>query len=304
MCADPTRPTSAGKAWLALFRIPNLFTVPGDPLAGVMLAAAALDLVPAGTALFSTLGAALALYSSGLLANDYCDRAVDVRERPQRPIPSGAVPAKAVLMLAIILTAAGLLLAARAGQTTLLVALTLSITSWFYNAVGKRMAWLAPINMGVCRGLNLLMGAAILGLPGVMSKPVLIAAVLMTAYIALITAAARHEADENGPGIPAWIPRVMPFTLTAGLLAIIQPRGLALGLALMAVIWSSFLSYQLLRSSSPSMTQKTIGWLIRGLILVQATLCASAGPAGQSMAILLLILFPVSGWFSKWFHGS
>ena len=304
MCAETPRPISAGRAWLTLFRIPNLFTVPGDPLAGVMLAAAALEIVPAGTALFSTLGASLALYSAGLLANDYCDRKVDARERPHRPIPSGAVSEKAVLVMAIILTTAGLLLAALGGKSTLLIAFILSITSWFYNAAGKRTAWLAPVKMGLCRGLNLLLGATVLGVPGLISRPALIAASLMTGYVALITAAARYEAEEGDPGIPSWIPRLMPFTLTAGLLAIIQPKGLALGLALMAVIWSSLLGYQLSRSSSPSMTQKSIGGLIRGLILIQAALCASAGPAGQSMAILLLILFPVSGWFGKWFYGS
>ena len=71
--------------WLRLLRFPNLFTVPGDPLAGFFLAGAA---APPGNALLAV-GAALCFYVCGLVLNDLVDVGEDARERPGRPLPAG-----------------------------------------------------------------------------------------------------------------------------------------------------------------------------------------------------------------------
>ena len=55
------------------------------------------------------------LYSGGMALNDYADRDLDAVERPERPIPSGRVPARRALGIAAALMAAGLGLAAAGG---------------------------------------------------------------------------------------------------------------------------------------------------------------------------------------------
>src|SRR4051812_1422919 len=96
--------------WLQLFRAPNLFTVPGDPLAGFLLAygwthdgSAHLD-ARAGCAV----AASLCLYAGGLVMNDLADAAEDRRDRPQRPIPSGSVPIRSALTACALLSVAGI----------------------------------------------------------------------------------------------------------------------------------------------------------------------------------------------------
>lgn len=292
-------------SWLALFRPPNLLTVPGDPLAGALLASTAAGVPPALPTLLAAMGAALCLYAGGLLANDYFDRSVDARERPSRPIPSGAIKARGVLVAALLITLAGLMLAAEGGKNVLLVACLLAASAWFYNAVGKRIVWLGPLNMGVCRGLSLLMGAALIGSRYLTGTSVLIAALLLTAVVAAITLAARNEARTDAASrCPKWVAWLIPLILASGLLLLIHRPGLALGLAAMALTWSVLWSVNLARATTPAATQQAIGGLIRGLILIQTALCAASGPTGQACALLLLIAFPVSGWLGKWFYGS
>src|SRR5260221_228220 len=74
------------RTWLQLFRAPNLLTVPGDPIAGYLLAC--FGAVEEG--LWPAIGASVCFYAGGLLLNDLADLAEDRRERPSRPLPSGA----------------------------------------------------------------------------------------------------------------------------------------------------------------------------------------------------------------------
>lgn len=305
--------TSFKKSWGALFRPPNLFTVPGDPLVGALLAALTLNVLPVWSALLTVIGAALAFYASGLLANDFMDRAVDAVERPDRPIPSGAVNAVTVKWAALLLSLAGLLLTLPASRPALAIGLLLTFAIWFYNAIGKKQVWLAPLSMGICRGLSLLLGAAVMGVPGLMSPTVLLAAFFLTLYIALITVTARHEADPGRHPIPGWIRWSIPAVLTLWLACFLLPtppavpfdwKRLSWLLGAMSILWAVVWTAQLGATASPRVIQASIAGLIRGLLLTQAALCATQGSIGEGFALLLLFFFPLSGWIGKWFYGS
>uniref|UniRef100_UPI001CE2744A UbiA family prenyltransferase n=1 Tax=Streptomyces werraensis TaxID=68284 RepID=UPI001CE2744A len=103
---DPVTPNRAA-AWAELVRLPALFTVPGDTLAGVAAAGGR----PGPRALLP-IGSSLCLYAAGMVLNDWADRAEDAVERPHRPLPSGRIRPAAALTAACGLTGAGLLLAA------------------------------------------------------------------------------------------------------------------------------------------------------------------------------------------------
>ncbi|MFI8067418.1 SCO3242 family prenyltransferase [Streptomyces sp. NPDC086033] len=142
------------RAWAELLRLPALFTVPGDALAG----AAAVSERPTARTLLA-IAASLSLYEAGMALNDWADREVDAVERPHRPLPSGRVRPAAALGAACALTGAGLSLAACAGRPALTVAVPLAGTVWAYDLALKNTP-AAPFAMATARGLDLLLGAA------------------------------------------------------------------------------------------------------------------------------------------------
>ncbi|WP_259294722.1 SCO3242 family prenyltransferase [Streptomyces canus] len=135
-------------------RLPALFTVPGDALAG----AAAASARPTSRTLLA-IASSLCLYEAGMALNDWADRDVDAVERPHRPLPSGRVHPTAALGAACALTGAGLTLAACAGRPALTVAVPLAATVWAYDLALKNTP-AGPFAMATARGLDLLLGAA------------------------------------------------------------------------------------------------------------------------------------------------
>ncbi|MFD0306262.1 SCO3242 family prenyltransferase [Streptomyces sp. NPDC127119] len=190
------------RAWVELLRLPALFTVPGDALAG----AAAAGVRPNPRTLLA-IGSSLCLYEAGMALNDWADRAEDAVDRPHRPLPSGRVRPAAALAAAGGLTLAGLALASRAGRRPLAVAGALAATVWSYDLVLKRTP-AGPVAMAAARGLDLLLGGVASG--GDTRKAVPSALTLATHTLA-VTTVSRHETQ----GGSAWAPLTALATTTA-----------------------------------------------------------------------------------------
>ncbi|MFD6291535.1 SCO3242 family prenyltransferase [Streptomyces sp. NPDC060205] len=190
------------RAWVELLRLPALFTVPGDALAG----AAAAGVRPNPRTLLA-IGSSLCLYEAGMALNDWADRAEDAVDRPHRPLPSGRVKPAAALAAAGGLTLAGLALASRAGRRPLAVAGALAATVWSYDLVLKRTP-AGPVAMAAARGLDLLLGGVASG--GDTRKAVPSALTLATHTLA-VTTVSRHETQGGSP----WAPLTALATTTA-----------------------------------------------------------------------------------------
>ncbi|MEU0724590.1 SCO3242 family prenyltransferase [Streptomyces sp. NPDC006140] len=181
------------RAWAELLRLPALFSVPGDALAGTAAAGGS-----PGPRTLLAIGSSLCLYEAGMALNDWADRDVDAVERPHRPLPSGRIRPSAALTAACALTAAGLALAARAGRPALTVAAPLAATVWAYD-LGLKHTPAGPVAMGAARGLDLLLGAA--ASTGRTSRAVPSAALLGTHTVA-VTTVSRQEAQGGSPLAP------------------------------------------------------------------------------------------------------
>jgi 4-hydroxybenzoate polyprenyltransferase len=175
-----------------LVRAQAALSVPGDALAG----AASAGTLGARTA--GLCAASVCLYWAGMAANDWADRDLDTRERPERPIPSGRVAPGTALGVAAGLTAGGLVLASLAGgQRTLAVAVPLAAAVWAYDTVLKNTP-AGPTAMAACRGLDVLLGAST-GRLG----PALASALTVAAHTYTVTALSRHEVAGGRPLLPA-----------------------------------------------------------------------------------------------------
>lgn len=302
-------------AWLSLLRLPNLLTVPGDPLAGALLTAFAAQRCPDWIALLPVCAATVFLYSAGLFSNDYFDRNEDARLRPERPIPSGRIAPGRVLLAAVILTVAGLAAGIAAGRWAGAVLAVMAACIWVYNAVAKKNAVTGPLVMGLCRGLSLLSGAACQSPAAPLSLlpwPVMAGLACVVASITLISRQETISSMKLGFRIalpPAAVfLTVVPPLLVAWRGALQGSYPVAAGLAHLAaglaVVWSATWCGMIAGRPPAALIQKSVGAQIRGLILVQAALCSTAGAEGRIAALALLAAFMLSTWAGKWFSGS
>lgn len=185
------------RAYLQLFRLPNVFTAIADILLGFLLTHRSLE--PWYVFVLLLLASAC-LYTAGMVLNDYFDRDQDARERPFRPIPSGRVSEKTAQRLGFGLLGAGVLFGWLAGATIGsfwpgLVATLLAGAVYIYDGVAKQTP-AAPVVMGLCRTLNVLLGMSASQDPWTGAHYA--AAIGVGVYIVGVTTFARSEARESG----------------------------------------------------------------------------------------------------------
>lgn len=312
--ADPPRKRSRLAAWLQLVRLPNLLTAPGDPLVGFLAAGLVSVESPVSwpTRVAMVAGASVLLYAFGLVVNDVFDLSTDRRERPDRPLPSGAVSVLAAMVLAGALLAGGLGVAYRSGGAVGWVALVLVGAIFFYNALAKRVPVLGPLAMGACRGANVLMGAALAGTDGLrMPGPIFVAA-LVAVYIAAVTHIATGEATGRRVGTKRNFPAgVLAFGYTFLLVPALGDGGeiplriwLLLAGALIAVVWVAYCAMPLAGRPEPKDVQKGVGGMVGGLLLAEAPLAAMVGGLGLYVAAGLVAAFVVHRLVSRFFYAS
>ena len=195
---------NAYRGYLELVRPANVATALADILAGYAAAG-----MPLNGALGWLLLATACLYAGGVVLNDVFDRDIDRSERPERPIPSGRVsPASAAALGAGLLTV-GILAASFANPTAAIVATATAAAVLLYDAWGKRQGLLGPLNMGICRGLNLLLGISAAPAALQTAWPL---ALLPVVYITAVTAVSRGEVH----GGPKRVARVRSDILESG----------------------------------------------------------------------------------------
>ena len=144
----------------------NIVTAVADILAGIIISGyltstTSNSLLPVFLLALSTIG----LYGGGVVFNDVFDAELDRIERPERPIPSGLVSQQSATILALLLLLLGIGAAYFVQEDLfslpVFIAMAISIASVVYDKWGKHHAFLGPVNMGLCRGLNLLLGISI-----------------------------------------------------------------------------------------------------------------------------------------------
>ena len=133
---------------LALARISNSPTVVSNALAGAALAGA--RLVDGKQALVAI--AMVLFYSAGMYLNDLLDYAVDCRERPERPLPTGIVSRRGAAIGVIALFGCGSILLGIVGLYPFLSGLVLIALIICYDRWHKRNPF-SPLLMALCRGM-------------------------------------------------------------------------------------------------------------------------------------------------------
>ena len=149
------------KGYLRLCRPPNLPTAAADILAGLAIAGFIADSNWSTSALFLVFSS-IFLYAGGVVFNDYFDFELDKIERPERALPSGLIKRKNAVIFGAVLFMIGLTFAFANSKISGLIAIALITAILIYDAQAKHHSFFGPLTMGICRGLNLLLGMSII----------------------------------------------------------------------------------------------------------------------------------------------
>lgn len=206
-----------------LLRIALFPSAIADVLVG--LSVAHLGGVPLAPEVWLLIPASLGIYHGAMALNDWADRKVDAVERPERPIPSGVIPAGAALGTALFLMLGGVMWAAAAGPRAGMWMATVTVLAALYDLAG-RGAVRGPLMLGLCRAGNL--GAGLLApvlVSGTEVLPRWFVGALMLCYglhVVSLSCLGRLEDGEDerlGGGFPTACLRAA--AITSGLMAVI-----------------------------------------------------------------------------------
>lgn len=279
--------------WLELCRIPNVFTAMADPLAGALLVGAVAWDTPA---ILLVMLASACMYTGGIVLNDWNDYRRDLRERPERPLPSGRIRRLYALCLAAALLFLGPTLTYILGTEVNQVAVLLVLAIVTYDVLLKHTP-IAPAVMAFCRGLNLLLGMMLVDTAEslVSTQMRVYLFFLMWAYVLGVTLFARYEVEGrhrwlllSGAGT-AWA-----AILGAALLAYLFPGaashrvGLAWCSALMAFV--GYRMIQALLTPTPQRVQLAVTTSVMGIILLDAAFVAFTRDFLVSVPVALLLI--------------
>ncbi|MCF6154882.1 MAG: hypothetical protein E3K36_06440 [Candidatus Brocadia sp.] len=287
--------------WFALIRLPNLFTIPGDILVGYLIAMP-LGENPNAYIIFTIMVISLALYIFGILLNDFFDVNIDRIERPNRPLVSGKIKRNTALIVAICIGMFALIIAAFVGKNTLALVSLLALLVFFYNFLAKHIPGIGFIILGLCRGMNIFLGASVF-IPNVPSR-IWSMTIVEVCYITAISLAAYHEADRAPQGIVRWLP---PIILIIGFTVMLVQNGIHwIAMAgIMVAISSVFMgSFSMRINLQSSFMQEAIGNFIRSLIPIQVAFILLCLPESLVFIVMLYVLWPLSKITGRKFAGS
>lgn len=287
--------------FLKLARPANLVTAVADILAGIaisgILLMAPLDGELSRNILLLCLST-IGLYGGGIVFNDVFDIEIDKLERPERPLPKGLISIQSATTYGILLLALGIIFAFLVNQTAGMIAILTSLSALIYDKWGKNHKWLGPPNMGLCRGLNLLLGISILPQ---MAFELWYLAFIPIIYISAITMISRGEVHGSSK-TPLQAAAFLYLVVITLILIFSYDRGTLFPAVLFLGFFSYFVFKPLLKAmAEPSalFIKKSVKAGVIALILMNASWAAAAG--SLPLALIITVLLPLSIWLSRLF---
>ncbi|TPE44435.1 UbiA-like protein EboC [Pontibacter mangrovi] len=294
-------------AYLRLMRPANIVTAIADVMMGYAASGALLawqrwqngleagNLYMLGWLALATIG----LYGGGVVFNDVFDADLDRVERPERPIPSGKASVAGASILGAALLLGGVLAAWQVSATSAGLAITVALLALLYDWKGKHHPVLGPVNMGACRGGNLLLGVS--AIPAAVQELWFIALIPIV-YISAITMVSRGEV--HGGNTAALKAAVLMYVLVfAGIMSLALLPQFNLLYSLPFLLLFAFLIFPPLLKAMPAKEPKLIIKAVKAGILALIVMNASmaAGFAGWQYGLVVLLLLPVSIYIAKSF---
>ena len=284
------------KAILMLGRVSNLPTVWSNCLAAWLLADGALVESADQVRFVWLAGGATLLYLAGMFLNDAFDERFDREHRTERPIPSGAISARAVWILGSVQMALGLGCVVWINSIAALFALGLAGGILWYDWLHKRIIW-SPLIMGLCRFLLYLLACAVA--VGCVTLPVILGAVALCGYVVGLSNIARREA--TGGRVNSWPAWLLALPLLLAIASACLPGGVEVAwsrLIFAACLYALWIVRSLLFTFKSIMPQygRTVSGLLAGIVLLDFLLAANQD---MQTGMVFFLLFGLAMLFQR-----
>ena len=267
---------------LRLLRLPALFTTFPDVLAGYVIIGRG-EVEPVELACL--LAASACLYLSGMVFNDLFDLEQDRRARPHRPLPAGEIPYEHARIIGKLLMLSGVAFASIVSLPGMLVAILLAASIFVYDYRAKRTVF-GPFFMGMCRALNLLLGAsAVVEFRDWTFHPELVVAAVMGVYVTGITLFARSEAVQSGrsrliSGFGLCLLAIVGWGAAAAYWATVSVARIAFVMLVLITFQISRKAIPAIRTGEPRRVQQTIRIMLLSIAMLEAVVILCFGGSG------------------------
>ena len=283
-----------------MMRPANVVTSVADVLAGAAIAGAfsarifSDHLLAVVMLCFST----ACLYGGGIVFNDVFDAELDKIERPERAIPSGRISLMQAAVFGSALLLAGIIAAGLVSPVSASLAAGISFFALLYNKISKHYSFFGPLNMGICRGLNLLLGISII--TAALTQWYFLA-IVPVVYIFSITMISRGEVHGGGRQ-NLYIAALLYGIVTANILYF-SYRNHKLLLSVIILIPFLWMIFKPLLKAIQNPIGKNIGGAVKAgvisLILMDAAWAVTFSTIYAALALACLL--PISIWLAKFF---
>ena len=166
MAYQPATPTTRVLGLLRLFRFELPLTAGVCVIIGGLLAWGEL---PTLAEMVSGFSCVFLISAASLILNDYFDLESDRINAPHRPLPSGMVSERDVILLFSAVTLAGLIVAYLISPAALLVALLVWAVGFLYNWRGKQAGLPGNLMVSFSVGMTFIFGGLVVGEPWAIS---------------------------------------------------------------------------------------------------------------------------------------
>lgn len=148
------------KDYLALVRLPNLFTLPSNILVGMATVSSLAFTLTSFSQFLLLVTISVLLYCVGIVLNDLYDFDIDKKERPNRPLPSGKISRRSAIVLVAIFSTLALILSLQVSFSTLVISSILFSVIFGYDKYLKN-TYAGPFTIASARVMNILLGTSV-----------------------------------------------------------------------------------------------------------------------------------------------
>ncbi|MFK7847947.1 MAG: UbiA-like protein EboC [Rhodothermales bacterium] len=254
---------------------------------------------PLAVPLFWLLLATSGLYAGGVVLNDVFDAELDATERPERAIPSGRASKVGASIFGVLLLGLGMAAAFQVNMISGWIAVGVGLLAVIYDRFGKHFTLLGPLNMGLCRSGNLMLGVS--AVPAALFE-VWFLAFIPLVYIGAITAISQGEVY-GGSSTKGRVAVIFVLSVVSSLVLLVFSPGYNLlyaGVFILLFAWAVIPSFLRAAQYPEALNiRRAVKAGIMGLIPLNAAL--AAGFAGWPLGIIVLLFLPISIGLARFF---